>query len=107
MPPVRRAARRRLVRDLRPHQGSDPSERDLQSLRRSRMKWFKRVLLGVVVFFAVAAGGLGIFACVEIRRYDASMEKVYDVPPMAFTLSTDQAVLERGKHLADSVAPCT
>jgi hypothetical protein len=69
-------------------------------------KWIKRILLGVVVLIVVLGGGFGIFACVQISRYESSMEKVYDVPPMAITISTDDAVLARGAHLAESVAPC-
>jgi len=70
------------------------------------MRLLKRVLkvLGLVVL-AVAAV-LGVFVYVECSRFDASMEKVYDVPAPNVTHSADPAVVARGDHLVHSIAAC-
>jgi hypothetical protein len=67
----------------------------------------KRVALGLVALVFVVVSGVGIYACVQTRKFDASMETVYTVGPLPFARSTDPAVIERGKHLATAVAPCT
>ncbi len=67
----------------------------------------KRVALGVVALLVIVLGGGGIYACSKASTFDASMAKVYDVPISKLERSTDPAVLARGKHLADAVAPCT
>ncbi len=66
----------------------------------------KRVAIAILGLLVVAGGGVGVYACVQTRSFDASMEKVYDVPAPTITRSTDPAVIERGKHLAIAVAPC-
>ncbi|HEY8072622.1 MAG TPA: c-type cytochrome [Labilithrix sp.] len=66
----------------------------------------KRVVLVILAVAVVVAASFAIFAYVQVRNFDASMAKVYDVPPLAITISTDEAVLARGKHLVESVAPC-
>ena len=53
--------------------------------------------LVVVVVLVLGAG----FAAFEVRAFNASMAKVYDVPAPAITRSTEPAVLARGKHVAD------
>lgn len=70
------------------------------------MIWFKRILkgLGVVVLLVVIGGGM--FAYTKVSAFDASVDKVYDVPVPVLVRSTDPVVLARGKHLAESVAPC-
>jgi hypothetical protein len=66
----------------------------------------KRVLkiaglaLGAVALTGAAYGG------VQVSQFDTSMDKVYDVPASPIALSTDAAVIARGKHLVESVAPC-
>lgn len=70
------------------------------------MKLVKRI---AKVFFAVVALVLvagGVFAFAQVRAYDASMDKVYEVPPMGVTASKDPAVVARGEHLAKSLAGC-
>ena len=66
----------------------------------------KKVLgiVGGVIAGAAVIGG--IYVGMQVRAFDASMDKVYDIPIPAVTLSTDPAVLARGKHLAESVAAC-
>jgi hypothetical protein len=69
-------------------------------------KIIKRVALGIVGILVVGGAGIGIFACVQASKFDASMEKVYDIKPGDLKASTDPAVIARGKHLAESVAAC-
>jgi mono/diheme cytochrome c family protein len=47
------------------------------------------------------------YAFVQARAFDASMDKVYDIPVPAVTKSDDPAVVARGKHLAESLTGCT
>ena len=69
-------------------------------------KTLKRVALGILAILIVVGGGGGIYACVQTGKYDASMDKVYDVKPLALQRSTDAAVLARGQHLTEAVAAC-
>jgi hypothetical protein len=66
-----------------------------------------RVLLAIVGVVGIVLLSCAVFAFVQVRRFDASMNRVYDVAPMPIALSTDEAVLARGKHLAEAVMPCT
>jgi mono/diheme cytochrome c family protein len=67
---------------------------------------WKKILKGVGAILGVGflAGGAYVFA--QTSAFDASMAKVYDVPLPTVARSSDAAVLARGKHLAESVAPC-
>jgi Cytochrome C oxidase, cbb3-type, subunit III len=58
------------------------------------------VAVGALVLSGAAYGG------VQASRFDASMDKVYDVPLPTVARSTDAAILARGKHLVESAAPC-
>ncbi len=67
----------------------------------------KRILVGIAgVAGAVAAGGAA-FVGFQVHAFHASLDKVYDVKIPAVTRSSDPFVLARGKHLVESVAPCT
>lgn len=66
----------------------------------------KRIALGVGGVVVLGAGGVGIWVLVQASAYDKSITKVYDVAPVPVTLSTDAAVIARGKHLSQSLAPC-
>jgi hypothetical protein len=68
--------------------------------------WLKRIgiSLGVVVILVALGGGAIVYG--KVRAFDASMDHVYGVPLQALIRSTDPVVLARGKHLAESVAPC-
>jgi hypothetical protein len=66
----------------------------------------KRVLIAVGALIGVVAVGGGAFVAVQVSRYESSMDRVYAVPVPKVTRSTDAAVLERGQHLAESVAAC-
>jgi mono/diheme cytochrome c family protein len=69
-------------------------------------RWLKRIGLGVVALVVVLGGSAGVYAKMQASSFDASMDKVYDVPLPTVTRSTDPIVLARGKHLVDSVAAC-
>lgn len=66
----------------------------------------KRVLKWIGIGLAVLVVlGVG-FAYVQASAFDASVKKVYDVPPLAISASTDPTVIDRGKHLAESLGGC-
>lgn len=67
----------------------------------------KRILIGAGGLVGALVIGGAAFAGFHVYRFGASMEKVYDVPVPAVTVSTDPAVLARGLHLSDAVAGCT
>ena len=71
------------------------------------MKTVKRVAKVFAVLVAILVFGLGAFVWTNTSAYDASMDKVYDVPPMAITRSDDPAVIARGEHLSKSIAACS
>jgi hypothetical protein len=66
----------------------------------------KRVLKWVGAVLGVVIAGVGAFVYVCCSKFDASMDKVYAVPPSGITHSTDAAVIARGDHLAHSIAGC-
>ena len=49
---------------------------------------------------------VGAYVAYSVTAYGRSMNRVYDVPPPALAASTDSLVIERGRHLAESVAGC-
>jgi mono/diheme cytochrome c family protein len=67
----------------------------------------KKVLLGVLALVAVVAIAVASYAGIQISRFNASMDKVYDVPVPEVTRSTDPAVIARGKHLTNSIGACS
>ncbi len=69
-------------------------------------RWLKTTLKVAGTLLGVGVVAFGGFVAVEVRAFDASMDRVYDVPVPTVARSTDPAVLARGKHLAESVAPC-
>jgi mono/diheme cytochrome c family protein len=60
-------------------------------------------LLALVV---VTAASAGIVACTSARAFDASMDKVYEIPLTQVAHSDDPAVIARGRHVAEALAPC-
>jgi cytochrome c5 len=67
----------------------------------------KRALktLGGIAAGAVAAGA--VYVMVQTSRFDASLDKVYDVPVPDIVASKDPAVIERGKHVVNAMTGCT
>lgn len=66
----------------------------------------KRILLGLVGFVLLVAFFGGLFAFIQIRAFDESIATVYEVPLPQIDRSTDEAVLARGKHLAEGIGGC-
>jgi cytochrome c553 len=67
----------------------------------------KRIGVGLVATIAVGSIGGGAYAWTLSSAYDASMDKVYAIAPLAgFERSSDPAVIARGKHLVASLAGC-
>ena len=58
------------------------------------------ILLGLVIVL------LGGYVGAVSAKYGGSMAKVYDIPLPALERSTDSLVIERGRHLAETVASC-
>lgn len=69
-------------------------------------RWLKRVGVGVGTLLLVGGIAAGGFAWSQTSAFDASVDKVYDVPVPNLTRSSDPAVLARGEHLAQSIAGC-
>ncbi|HEY3816970.1 MAG TPA: c-type cytochrome [Polyangiaceae bacterium] len=70
------------------------------------MRTLKRVLKVVGIVLLLGAAILGIFVYVQCSQFDASMDKVYDVPVPTVTRSQDPAVIARGDHLVHSIGGC-
>jgi len=66
----------------------------------------KKILLGLLSLVVVVAIGGGLFAWLQIRAFDQSITQKYEVPLRTVARSEDPAVLERGKHLAESLGAC-
>lgn len=66
----------------------------------------KRVLGGIAGTVALAGFGAFGFVWVQARRFDASMDEVHQVELVPVSRSLDAGVVERGKHLVNSVAGC-
>jgi hypothetical protein len=61
--------------------------------------------VGGLAVGALVLSGAG-YAGVQIFQFDASLDKVYDVPLPNVAVSTDFATIARGKHLVSSVGGC-
>lgn len=70
------------------------------------MAWLKKALVGVGAVLGVAGLGVGGFVFSKVSAYNASLEKVYDVPLPKLERTTDPVMLARGEHLAHTVMPC-
>ncbi len=66
----------------------------------------KKILLGVAAIVLLGLLGGGAFVWSKVAAYDESIAKVYDIPLTDVTLSEDPAVLERGKHIVESIGGC-
>lgn len=66
----------------------------------------KRILIGVGAVVGTIVVGGGAFVGYQAHAFGSSMDTVYDVPVPNITASNDPAVLERGKHLSESVGGC-
>lgn len=69
----------------------------------SKVKKVLKIVGLVLLALVLVVGGYVGF---QVRQFNASMDKVYDVPVPTVARSTDPAVIERGRHLARSLAAC-
>lgn len=67
----------------------------------------RRVAIALGALLLLAAAALGVFVWIQVSRFDASLEKVYPVALTPLQRSTDAAVLARGRHLSEAIAPCS
>src|SRR5215469_11430350 len=65
-----------------------------------------KILKVLAIVLGLLALGGGSFVYMQCAAFDASMNKVYDVPVPALTRSTDPAVIARGEHLVRSWVGC-
>jgi mono/diheme cytochrome c family protein len=67
------------------------------------MKKILKLLAGILVGLAgiLVIGGIAI-----VILFDSKMNKKYDVPVTTTQVSTDPAVIQRGKHLAENISVC-
>jgi mono/diheme cytochrome c family protein len=68
---------------------------------------WKKVLKIVVGALGVVLIAGAAYAGIVIYRFDASMERVYEIPLPPLAASADPAQIERGRHLAESVGGCS
>ena len=67
----------------------------------------KRILKWAALVIAVVIVGVAGFLAFQVRAYNKSTTRVYDVALPQLAASTDSAVIERGRHLAESLGECT
>ena len=72
----------------------------------AKMAWLKKALLGVGAVVGVVVLGGGGFVYAKVSAFNASLDKVYDVPLPKLERTTDPALLARGEHLAHTIMPC-
>lgn len=66
----------------------------------------KKLFLGLAVIVVVVSLGGGAFALFQASAFDASINKVYDIAPLDVHAVNDPEVIERGKHVMESLAGC-
>lgn len=66
----------------------------------------KKLFLGLAIITVLVIIGGAAFAMVQSSAFDASVNKVYDIPLPDVHAVTDPAVIARGKHLVDSLGGC-
>jgi hypothetical protein len=71
------------------------------------MKIVKRVLAWVGIALLVVFSAGAAYASWQAHVFNASMDRTYDVPIPTIAVSNDPAVIERGRHVADALMPCS
>jgi mono/diheme cytochrome c family protein len=73
---------------------------------RATKKVLKRGLkvLGLALVLVLGTGAS--YAGLQAHEFDASLDRVYDIPIPTITLSKDPDVLARGEHLTHTIMPC-
>ena len=67
----------------------------------------KRILKWGALVIAVVVVGVAGFVGFQVRAFNKSTAREYEVALRQVAASTDSAVIERGKHLANSLGECT
>src|SRR5262245_14016396 len=67
----------------------------------------KRILKWAAIVIAVLVVGVAGFLALQVRAYNKSATRVDDIALPQLAASTDSAVIERGRHLAESLGECT
>ena len=70
------------------------------------MSWVKKGLIGVGGLLGLTTLGAGSFVFAKTSAFDASLDKVYEVPLPKIERTTDPVRLARGEHLAHTIMPC-
>jgi len=66
----------------------------------------KQILVGVGAVVGLVVLGGASFVGYQARAFGSSLDKVYEVPLPTLTRTSDPVALERGHHIAESIAPC-
>jgi mono/diheme cytochrome c family protein len=69
------------------------------------MSW-KRMLKGCAFGLLGVAGLLLLVAGVQVVAFDRAAAAVYDVEPLSIRSTLDSVVIDRGRHLAESIGGC-
>ncbi|HEY2407601.1 MAG TPA: cytochrome c [Polyangiaceae bacterium] len=67
----------------------------------------KTALKAVIGVLGLGLIGGSCFVGYNVHAFNSSLDKVYPVPVPTFARSADPLAVERGRHLAQSIAPCT
>jgi mono/diheme cytochrome c family protein len=70
------------------------------------MRVIKRILKGLGLVVLVVLVGGGAWAGYQAHAFNASMARAYDVPLPQVARSTEPALLDRGKHIVESIGAC-
>jgi hypothetical protein len=70
------------------------------------MRIVKRILKVVALVGIIVLIGGGAWAGYQAHAFNGSMARIYTLPTGQIARSTDPAVLERGKHIAESIGAC-
>lgn len=71
------------------------------------MPTLKKVAKVVGAVVAALIVGVGGYAGSQIAAFDASMARVYELPPVDLKVTSDAAAIARGKHLTESLGACS
>ncbi len=65
-------------------------------------RFFKWIGIGTLALIGLVA----IAASYQLISFGRAVDRVYQVSPLDVVASTDTAVIERGRHLAESIGGC-
>lgn len=70
-----------------------------------RPRW-KTILRGIGIGLGALIALAALWVYLQVRAFDASLERTYDVPVTEFTASADPEIVARGRHLSESISSC-